>query len=843
MSRLALLVAAFLFGLPALAQADAFDAPVAPALAGALPPGFTETTVWSGLGNPTAVRFAPDGRVFVASKSGIINVFDNLSDTTPTVYADLRTRVHDFWDRGLLGLALDPGFTSGRPYVYALYAYDKAPNSSQQPRWGDGCPSPPGATDDGCVITGRLSRLNPAGAETVLIEDFCQQYPSHSLGTIDFGPDGMLYVSSGDGASFNWADYGQDGSPVNPCGDPAQEGGALRSQSFRRAPAQDATLDGAILRVHPDTGDAAPDNPAIGNPDPRRRRIVAYGLRNPFRFTFRPGTGEIWSGDVGWNTDEEINRTPDVTQVRNYGWPCYEGSTRQGAYDGLNLASCEALYTAGTATTPYYSYKHSEKVVPGESCTTGSSSISGLVFYTADVFPPAYKNALFFSDYSRNCIWVMYRGANGLPDPATRQTFLAGAAGPVFLTQGPDGALYYADLAGGKIRRIAADNSTPTARIAANPTSGIAPLTVAFSGTGSSDPESQPLAYAWDLDGDGAYDDSTAAAPSRTYTTAGVVTVRLRVSDPGGLQATTSTTITVGGPPVVTLAAPSAAVTWAVGDTVSFSGSARNSAGATLPASALRWSLSLRHCSRDDANVCHTHAIQDYLGVASGFFVAPDHEYPSHLLLSLTATDGAGLSTTETMRLNPKTANVTLASVPPGLQLSFASETLATPFTRTVIARSVTSVSAPSPQVLGVAGYLWGAWSDGLGADARGHRAGLGRGHLHRDLRRHRARTTPRWAGRTGSARTCPTRRRAPARSSACSRTGPASPAPCGCTSTRRARRASSCWRSTASARGRSRPRCWPPVATPTRWRAAGTPSSWRPASRSSRGSRTGSAC
>ena len=481
------------------------------------------------------------------------------------------------------------------------------------------------------------------------------------------------------------------------------------------APAQDATLDGAILRVHPDTGDAAPDNPAIGNPNPRRRRIVAYGLRNPFRFTFRPGTGEIWSGDVGWNADEEINRTPDVTQVRNYGWPCYEGATRQAAYDSLNLASCETLYTAGTATTPYFSYKHSEKVVPGESCSSGSSSISGLAFYTADVFPPAYKHALFFSDYSRRCIWVMFRGANGLPDPATRATFLAGAEGPVFLTQGPDGALYYADLQGGRIRRVAADNSTPTARIAANPTSGLAPLSVAFSGTGSSDLESQPLTYAWDLDGDGAYDDSTAAAPSRTYTTAGVVTVRLRVSDPGGLQATTSTTITVGGPPVVTLAAPSAAVTWAVGDSISFSGSARNSAGATLPASALRWSLSLRHCSRDDANVCHTHAIQDYVGVASGHFVAPDHEYPSHLLLSLTATDGAGLSTTETMRLNPRTANVTLASVPPGLQLSFASETVATPFTRTVIARSVTSVSAPSPQVLGVAGYLWGAWSDGLG--------------------------------------------------------------------------------------------------------------------------------
>src|SRR4051794_5005166 len=436
---------------PSRAVAGVFGrAPMAaPALAGTLPAGFTETTVWSGLGNPTVIRFAPDGRVFVASKSGIINVFDNLSDTTPTQFADLRGKVHDYWDRGLLGMALDPGFTTGRPYVYVLYAYDKAPTSTQQPRWSDGCPTPPGPTDDGCVISGRLSRLSATGAETVLIEDWCQQYPSHSIGTLDFGPDGMLYASAGDGASFNWADYGQDGSPVNPCGDPPSatltpptaQGGALRAQSFRRPAGQTASLDGAILRLNPDTGAAAAGNPAIANSDPNRRRIVAHGFRNPFRFTFRPGTGEIWAGDVGWNTWEEINRVPDAAQVRNYGWPCYEGTPRMGSYDSLNLDSCETLYAQGTGavTAPYYAYNHSEKVVAGETCTSGSSSISGMAFYTGDAFPNAYKNALFFADYSRNCIWVMYPGANGLPDPATRQTFLAGAAGPVYLTQGPDG--------------------------------------------------------------------------------------------------------------------------------------------------------------------------------------------------------------------------------------------------------------------------------------------------------------------------------------------------------------------------------------------------------------------
>src|SRR5262249_54046396 len=160
----------------------------------------------------------------------------------------------------------------------------------------------------------------------------------------------------------------------------------------------------------------------------------------------------------------------------------------------------------------------------------------GLAFYTGNLFPADYRDALFFSDYSRNCIWVMRKGANGLPDPAQIQTFAASANGPVWLTQGPDGALYYADLAGGTVRRIGFANGAPTARVTAAPTTGVAPLTVAFDGTTSTDPEGTALTYAWDLDGDGDYDDSTASKPSFTYSSAGVVTVRLRVTDAAGLQ-------------------------------------------------------------------------------------------------------------------------------------------------------------------------------------------------------------------------------------------------------------------------------------------------------------------
>ncbi|MFC7103690.1 PQQ-dependent sugar dehydrogenase [Nonomuraea rubra] len=95
----------------------------------ALPQRFQKQTVFSGLTSPTNVEFAADGRVFVAEKGGYIKVFDSLTDTTPTVYADLRTRVHDFWDRGLLGLALHPDFPDD-PRVYVLYSYDAEPGGS-----------------------------------------------------------------------------------------------------------------------------------------------------------------------------------------------------------------------------------------------------------------------------------------------------------------------------------------------------------------------------------------------------------------------------------------------------------------------------------------------------------------------------------------------------------------------------------------------------------------------------------------------------------------------------------------------------------------------------------------
>ncbi|MEO3869694.1 PQQ-dependent sugar dehydrogenase [Nonomuraea sp. B12E4] len=160
----------------------------------ALPASFQKQTVFSGLNHPSNIEFSPDGRVFVAEKNGLIKVFDSLTDTTPATYADLRTQVHNFWDRGLLGLALHPDFPAD-PRLYVMYAYDALPGGTA-PRWGtpggtdDPCPTPPGATGDGCLVTGRLSVISPSGAETPLITDWCQQHPSHSTGDLEFARTG-----------------------------------------------------------------------------------------------------------------------------------------------------------------------------------------------------------------------------------------------------------------------------------------------------------------------------------------------------------------------------------------------------------------------------------------------------------------------------------------------------------------------------------------------------------------------------------------------------------------------------------------------------------------------------
>jgi glucose/arabinose dehydrogenase/PKD repeat protein len=720
----------------ALALAALATAPSPSAQATALQPGFTESVVFSGMTEPTDVAFTPDGRVFVAEKSGLIKAFSSLSATSPTIAADLRTQVYNFWDRGLLSIAFDPQFPI-RPYLYAFYTYDAAIGETA-PRWGqpgatsDPCPTPPGPTGAGCLVSSRLSKLTLSGSivtnEQVLINDWCQQYPSHSAGGLAFGPEGMLYASGGDGASFTFTDYGQQGQPLNPCGDPpvpvggaqtspAAEGGSLRSQDIL-TPSDPTTLDGSLIRIDPDTGAGVPGNPMFTSSDPNARRIFATGTRNPFRLALRPGTSEIYFGDVGWGTWEEINRVPkaDDGSVDNFGWPCYEGNGKQPGYEGAGLNLCKQLYnTPGSVSAPLFTYEHGKVVVPGEDCNeSGGSSISGLAFYQGGNYPAAYSGALFFADYSRRCTWVIFV-KNGQPDPSTLTSFLRDHD-PVNVEIGPGGDLFVVDFKG-SLRRVtyAGGNRPPVADATAQPQFGALPLTVDFDGTGSSDPDiGDSLTYAWDLDGDGQYDDSNATKPDWTYTSAATVTVGLRVTDKGGLSTTDTVTIGAGNePPQAHIDTPTTALKWAVGETVSFSGGGTDPQQGTLGAGSLSWTLVLRHCTTVGEDDCHSHPIESYPGVAAGTFSAPDHDYPSHLELRLTVTDSGGLSDTETVRIDPRTVELAFATDPPALTLGVGQGIVTAPVTKTVIVGSVNSVSAPTPQSLSSSLLGFSSWSDG----------------------------------------------------------------------------------------------------------------------------------
>ena len=701
-------------------------------------PGFQQTIVYTGLDHPTAVRFSPDGRVFVAEKSGLIKVFPSLSAVTPTIFADLRDRVNNYWDRGLLGLELHKNFPA-TPYIYVLYTYDHDPtNPNPNQRWNDKCPNPPGG-NNGCPASGRLSRLTASGNvmtgdELVLLEAWGQQFPSHSMGDLHFGNDGALYVSAGEGASFENVDYGQFGNPLNPLGDPpvpiggaqtapTAEGGALRSLSLLRSGGGPVLTNGAILRVN-DVGNALSTNPLFGSSDPIARRIIASGLRNPYRFAMQPGSDAIWIADVGWRSWEEIDTISDPTGgVVNFGWPCYEGAGQQGNYAAEKLNICETLYNSpGTVTPPAYAYNHSDKVVPGESCPSGTSSISGITFYNrkgVGNYPANYDGALFFADYSRRCAWVMFP-SGGEPDPTNIATFISFAATPVDLQIGPEGDLYYVDHGGGTIRRV--QYNVPKTVATATPKSGAAPLSVHFDGSGSQ--PAQPgdtLTYAWDLDGDGQFDDSTAQTLDFVYSSPGSFTARLRVTDNHGMSKISDPIVisASNAAPTAVIDTPGSSLTWKVGDVITFSGHATDPQDGTLPASALTWNVVLLHCPAD----CHEHTLETLIGASGGSFAAPDHDYPSSLRLDLTATDSEGLSTTQSVSLQPKTVNLAFQSTPSGMQILIGDGGGATPFTRTVIVGSQNTINAPSPQTLGGSPYAWVSWSDG-GAESHTVTAG-----------------------------------------------------------------------------------------------------------------------
>jgi glucose/arabinose dehydrogenase len=237
-------------------------------LAANLPDGFEEQRIITGLDEPTAMAFAPDGRILVTEKSGDVRVVKNGNLlSTPA----LSLRVDTYFERGLDGIVLDPEFEDNG-FVYLYY-------TTREPR-------------------NRLSRFTmrndtiDADSERILIDNISAANGNHNGGSLQFGRDGMLYVGVGDA------------------------GNERNSQNLNN-------LNGKILRINPDAyPNVVPgDNPFAGQSN-RRGEIWAYGLRNPFTSAMKPGTNKLYVNDVGQSDFEEVNR---IVKGGNYGWPDSEG--------------------------------------------------------------------------------------------------------------------------------------------------------------------------------------------------------------------------------------------------------------------------------------------------------------------------------------------------------------------------------------------------------------------------------------------------------------------------------------------------------------------------------------
>ncbi|HKX73256.1 MAG TPA: LamG-like jellyroll fold domain-containing protein [Candidatus Saccharimonadales bacterium] len=619
-------IISLVFGVCAVAIGAGFVATVVKA--GTLPntqtpPGFSLTSVAEGLYIPTAAQFAPDGRIFVAQKNGIVKIVKNGQVLAEPFYST--PKVNDYADRGLLGMALDPNFATNK-YVYLLFTYEN------------------NAADYEGRKTGRILRVTAngdtmqAGSEYVVLgqhvgtaaQPSCEDVPvttnciaadglSHGPDTLLFGPDGKLYASIGESSNYEQIDQK-----------------AFRAQNLD-------SFSGKILRINPD-GTGPADNPFYtGNPNDNKSKVYAYGMRNPFRLSIRPTDGKVLVGDVGWNLHEEINV---VNPGANLGWPCHEGNVQQTEVGGGTQAYkdqpyCQNLYANPPAnlTFPIHAYPHP----PG-------SAIVGGVFYTGTNYPADYQNRYFFGDYVKSQINTFKLDANNQVAAGSYQQFAVNAEGPVQFFTGPDGDVYYVSILQGAIFHVkySTTNQAPTAVADADKKFGPTPLTVAFTSAGSADPENDVLTYAWDF-GDGT-PVSNEANPTHVYTANGAFTAVLTVTDPFGNQDTENVVIKAGqSAPTLTISAPADMTTASAGQVIPFAGSAQDEQDGALTPDKLKWTLTIHHCPLDS---CHVHSLLTYTG-ANSQFTFPAHDGPFYIQVTLSATNSADLTSTKFVNVYP----------------------------------------------------------------------------------------------------------------------------------------------------------------------------------------------
>ncbi len=417
--------------------------------------GLVSETIVSGLFQPIAIDWSPDGKnLYIAQKDGIVRVVRNgVQQATPVI--DISAMVNTSGDRGLSDIAVHPNLGQS-PYLYLLFTYDPPEVNgflNNQVAGPDGSGNRAGrlvrvtlnaATNYTSVVAGSEvvilganstwanfngqvnstidNTVPPAGIlpDGSDLQDFiASDSTSHGVDSLNFGPDGALYVSIGDGTSFNRVD----------------------SRAFR---VQDINnLSGKFLRINPITGAGLADNPFYnGNANSNQSKVYQFGFRNPFRFSIDPRNGKVYVGDVGWTNWEEINAG---AVGANFGWPFYEGGSagNQQTISYNATPEAQAFYASGEPVkAPLIALNH------------GADNINAIIagdIYVGNAYPADFKGDLFFNDLGQGIVRNASIGPNGEIEKI--EVFATGSAYVVQIVQGPDGRLYYVDLDDAEIGR------------------------------------------------------------------------------------------------------------------------------------------------------------------------------------------------------------------------------------------------------------------------------------------------------------------------------------------------------------------------------------------------------
>lgn len=643
--------------------------PAAASAAPAIPAGLEARTVASGLQAPTAVAFAPDGRIFVAEKQGTVKVVLPGEAPRARLLLDISGHVATHVDRGLLGIALDSSFATNG-YLYLLYTYDPNPLRTADPKVnrltrvkvGTGATVTAGET----VLLG-TSRLSVCPRPTATTDCIPSDGFSHSIGTVRAAADGSLWVGFGDG--------------VTP--------GSMSSTIMRTFDPN--VMSGAILHVDRN-GRGLPGHPYCPTVTDLTRpctKVFAKGFRNPFRFSLLQD-GRVAVGDVGYDSWEELNL---LQGGRNYGWPCREGRHPTPGYS--ETTACRA-FTLSSFTDPVHEYAHG----PG-----GGSIMAGPQL--GEAWPSGMRGRVVLGDYAL--------GTLSLFDPAAPASgtvpLLSGLDSVVDVTSTPSGGVALVEAgftaSGLEPGRVWVLEPSANQRPWPRPSVSVTGVSASFDAhVSDADTPGSSLTWDWDF-GDGSR--SSEASPTHVYASPGARLVRVTVSD-GNSSGSDLIPVNVGlASPTVRITSPPSGTRALGGRLVDLRGSATVD-GVAVRSSSLTWTVILHHGG-------HQHYLTGFSGAAGSFEVPADHDLDSWYDVKLKATASDGRTGSARLRLDPRSRTLSLSSSPSGAAFSFGGKAAAASRPTAAGYRATLSAS-PSFMRSGVR-YRFSRWSDGSRSAAR----------------------------------------------------------------------------------------------------------------------------